>query len=181
MARIEYIERDAMTPQQGEVYDEAKAMGGPVGGPYYAYIYTPEIFRQSQILRDCLQNGPLSGRERQIVNMVIARHWDARYPWFAQVRGALGVGIERDIIDAINARIEPKLADPREAACYRVANEMLATHRLSDTTYKEAEAALGLTDLIYAVTMVGQFTMTCTTANAFEIAPPADQPVPLIE
>jgi hypothetical protein len=179
MARIQYIDREAMNPQQAEVYDEAKAMGGPTGGPYYAYAYTPEIFRQSQHLRHCIQNGPLSGRERQIVNMAIARHWDARYPWFAQVRGALEVGVEREVVDAINAKRKPNLSDAREAACYAVASEMLATHRIADATYANAEKVLGLTDLIYAVTMVGQFTMTCTTANAFEIDPPADQPVPL--
>lgn len=179
MARIDYIDRDDMNPQQAEVYDEAKEMGGPVGGPYYAYAYTPEIFRQSQHLRHCIQNGPLNGRERQIINLVIARHWDARYPWFAQVRGALAVGLEREIIDAINAKQAPALADAREKACYAVASEMLSTHRLSDATYQNAESTLGLTDLIYAATMVGQFTMTCTTANTFEIDPPADQPVPL--
>ncbi|MEK9662596.1 MAG: hypothetical protein VW644_12835 [Alphaproteobacteria bacterium] len=181
MARIDYIDRENMNAEQAAAYDEAKEMGGPVGGPYYAYAYTPAIFRQSQHLRDCIQNGPLSGRERQIVNLVIARHWDARYPWFAQVRGALAVGLEREVIDAINARQAPQLADAREAACYAVAHEMLETHRLSDATYANAETTLGLTDLIYAATQVGQFTMTCTTANAFEIDPPADQPVPLAE
>jgi 4-carboxymuconolactone decarboxylase len=181
MARIKYLDREAMSPQQAEVYDEAKELGGPVGGPYYAYIYTPEIFRQSQHLRHCMQQGPLTGREKQFVNIVIARHWDARYPWFAQVRGALQVGLDREIIDAVNARQKPALADPREAACYAVASEMLATHRISDATYRNAEKVLGLTDLIYTVTMVGQFSMTCTTANAFEIDPPADQPIPLTE
>ena len=66
-------------------------------------------------------------------------------------------------------------------ACFSIAHEMLATHRLSDKTYDTALAALGLDDLIYAATMVGQFTMTCTTANAFDIDPPADAPIPLIE
>lgn len=181
MARIKFIEREAMSPEQADVFDEAKALGGPTGGPYYAYIYTPEIFRRSQHLRDTIQKGPLTGREKQLVNIVIARHWDARYPWFAQVRGALEVGLDRAIIDAVNAKKKPTLADAREAACYAVASEILATHRLSDATYKNAEKVLGLTDLIYAVTMVGQFSMTCCTANAFEIAPPADQPVPLAE
>lgn len=181
MARITYIDRDDMNPQQAEVYDEAKEIGGPVGGPYFAYINTPEIFRQSQHLRHAIQNGPLSGRERQLINMAIARHWNARYPWFAQVRGALAVGVEQENIDAINARQEPALSDAREKACFSLAREMLATTRLSDATYAAAENALGLTDMIYAVTMIGQFTMTCTTANAFEIDPPADQPVPLAE
>lgn len=34
MARIEILKREDMNEAQGEVYDEAQAAGGPVGGPY---------------------------------------------------------------------------------------------------------------------------------------------------
>lgn len=170
-----------MNEAQGAVYDEAKASGGPVGGPYYAYIRIPELMRQSQNLRACLHGGPLSGRERQIINLTVARHWDAKYPWVAQVRGAVAVGLDEDIIDAINAGGAPQLDDPREQAVYSVARELLGERRLSDATYASAEASLGLEDLVAAVANVGQFSMTCCTANAFEIDPPADAPKPLID
>ncbi|NNE86169.1 MAG: hypothetical protein HKN28_19565 [Alphaproteobacteria bacterium] len=179
MTRIEILNRDNMDAAQGEVYDEAKANGGPVGGPYYAYIRIPELMRQSQNLRACLHGGPLSGRERQIINLLVARHWSARYPWFAQARGSLAVGLDREIIDAINVNKVPQLDDPREQAVYSVAQELLTRQKLSDASYAAAEASLGLTDLIAAVANVGQFGMTCCTANAFEIDPPDDDPIPL--
>ena len=94
MARIPTIERAAMNAEQARVYDAAKQSGGPVGGPYYAYIRLPKLFEASQNLRGCLAAGPLSKREQQIVNLVVARHWGARYPWFAQVRGSLGGSTE---------------------------------------------------------------------------------------
>ena len=47
--------------------------------------------------------------------------------------------------------------------------------------YAAAEASLGLVDLVAAVASVGQFAMTCCTANAFEIDPPADAPIPLAD
>ncbi len=181
MTRIEILKREDMNDAQGEVYDEAQAGAGPVGGPYYAYIRIPELMRQSQKLRACLHSGPLSGRERQIINLVVARHWGAKYPWFAQARGALEVGLDREIIDAINANDAPQLDDPREQAVHAVARELLAEQHLSDATYAAAEASLGLDDLIAAVANVGQFGMTCCTANAFEIDPPADVPIPLAD
>ncbi len=181
MTRIEILSREDMNEAQGAVFDEAKASGGPVGGPYYAYIRIPELMRQSQALRACLQSGPLSGRERQIINLVVARHWNAKYPWFAQARNALAVELDREIIDAINANQTPQLDDPREQAVYAVARELLVDQRLSDATYASAEAALGLEDLVAAVASVGQFAMTCCTANAFEIDPPADAPIPLAD
>ena len=181
MTRIEILKRENMNAAQGEVYDETQANGGPVGGPYYAYIRIPELMRRSQSLRACLHDGPLSGRERQIINLAVARHWGAKYPWFAQARGALAVGLERETIDAINTNAVPQLDDPREQAVYKVARELLAERFLSGATYAAAEASLGLEDLVAAVATVGQFGMTCCTANAFEIDPPADAPIPLAD
>ena len=181
MTRIEILTREDMNEAQGAVYDEAQAGGGPVGGPYYAYIRIPELMRQAQSLRACLHSGPLSGRERQIINLVVARHWGAKYPWFAQARSSLAVGLDREIIDAINAGDAPQLNDPREQAVYTVARELLTDQALSDVTYTAAEASLGLEDLVAAVANVGQFGMTCCTANAFEIDPPDDAPIPLAD
>ena len=181
MTRIEILSREDMNEAQGAVYDEAKAGAGPVGGPYYAYIRIPELMRQSQALRACLQSGPLSGRERQIINLVVARHWNAKYPWFAQARNALDVDLDREIIDAINANETPQLADAREQAVYAVAHELMVEQKLSNATYDSAEEALGLEDLVAAVASVGQFAMTCCATNAFEIDPPPDAPIPLVD
>ena len=132
-----------------------------------------------QDLRQCLQNGPLSARERQIAHLVIARHWGAKYPWFAQVGTSLAAGVEQNIIDAINTRNDPGFNDPREQAAYGVAKELLADHGLSDATYAAAEKALGLDDLVALVVTVGQFSTTCCTTNAFDVSPPDDAPTPL--
>jgi 4-carboxymuconolactone decarboxylase len=115
------------------------------------------------------------------VNLVIARHWNARYPWFAQVRGSLAVGIEQAVIDAINARKTPSLADARERTCFAVARELLADKGLSDKTYAAAELALGLEGLVALVASTGSFSMTCLTANTFAIDPPPANPTPLAE
>jgi hypothetical protein len=69
--------------------------------------------------------------------------------------------------------------NPRERACFAVSSELLATQRVSDKTYAEAEKALGLTDLIALVATTGSFSMTCMTSNAFEVGAPADAPTPL--
>jgi len=181
MTRIAIIDRADMNAEQARVYDAAKQSGGPVGGPYYAYIRVPKLFEASQNLRACLASGPLSRREQQIVNLVIARHWNARYPWFAQARASLTVGIPQAVIDAVNARKTPELADARERTCYVVAKELLANKGLSDETYAAAEKTMGLPDLVALVAMTGSFSTTCLTANTFQVSPPADNPTPLAE
>ena len=179
MTRIAIIDRAAMNAEQARVYDAAKNAGGVTGGPYYAYIRLPKLFEASQNLRTVLFSGPLSDRERQIANLVVARHWNSRYPWVAQVRGSLAVGLEQAVIDAINARKVPKLDDPRERTCFLVSSELLAKKFLSNETYAAAEKALGLEHLIALIATAGSFSMTCLTANTFEVDAPADAPTPL--
>jgi 4-carboxymuconolactone decarboxylase len=179
MARIAILDRGDMSAEQGRVYDAAKQSSGIVGGPYFAYIRLPKLFEACQNLRAALASGPLSARENQIVNLVVARHWNARYPWFAQVRRSLAVGIEQTVIDAINGHRDPGLADAREQTCWTVARDLLANQGLSDETYAAAEKTMGLDGLVALVASIGSFSMTCMTANTFGIDPPAANPTPL--
>jgi 4-carboxymuconolactone decarboxylase len=181
MTRIAIIDRADMNAEQARVYDTAKQSSGIVGGPYHAYIRLPKLFEACQNLRACLSSGPLSRREQQIVNLVVARHWNARYPWFAQVRGSLAAGIDQAVIDAINARKTPSLADARERTCFVVASELLANKSLSDETYAAAEKTMGLECLVALVASTGSFSMTCLTAATFRIDPPPANPTPLAE
>jgi 4-carboxymuconolactone decarboxylase len=181
MTRIAILDRADMNDEQARVYDAAKQSSGIGGGPFYAYIRLPKLFEACQNLRESLSAGPLSQREQQIVNLVVARHWNARYPWFAQARRSLSVGIEQAVIDAINAHAIPNLSDPRERTCYVVARELLASKGLSDGTYAAAEKTMGLESLVALVASTGGFSMTCMTAGTFGIEPPAANPTPLAE
>ncbi len=179
MARIKILDRADMNAEQARVYDAAKQSSGIVGGPYYAYIRLPKLFEAAQNLRGSLSSGPLTAREQQIVNMTVARHWGARYPWCAQVRRSRAMGIDQSVIDAINARQTPNLSEAREKTCFTVVRELLANKGLSDDTYAAAEKTMGLESLVALVAAAGSFSMTCMTANTFGIEPPADNPTPL--
>ena len=181
MPRIAIIDRADMNAEQARVYDAAKQSSGIVGGPYLAYIRLPKLFEACQTLRASLASGPLSRREQQVVNLVVARHWNARYPWFAQVRGSLAVGIDQAVVDAINAQRTPTLPDARERTCFAVARELLANKGLSNESYAAAEKTMGLESLVALVAAIGSFSMTCLTAVTFGVDPPADNPTPLAE
>ena len=171
MTRIKVLKREEMTDEQGRVYDEAKAAGGPVGGPYWAYVRNPRLMRASQEMGNCLRESPLSARERQIAVLTAVRHWNAKYPWAAQVRASLAAGVDQATIDAINARRAPPLKDPRERMAYEVAKELLGNRGLTDATYGAAEKVFKLEELIALVAVVGQFSMVSCTANAFDLTP----------
>jgi len=181
MARIAILDRGDMNAEQARVYDTAKQSSGIVGGPYYAYIRLPKLFEACQTCAPLCHPGRYRRENNRLLNLVVARHWNARYPWFAQVRRSLSVGIAQGVIDAINAHGNPSLADTREHTCLVVARELLARKSLGDETYSAAEKTMGLESLVALVASIGSFSMTCMTANTFGIDPPAANPTPLAE
>ncbi|HXQ49962.1 MAG TPA: hypothetical protein VN802_02610 [Stellaceae bacterium] len=174
MTRLRVLSRAEMNDEQGRVFDEIKAAGGPVGGPYWAYIRNPKLMRIAQDMGNCIRASSLSGRERQIAVLTVVRHWGAKYPWAAQARASVAAGLDQETIDAINAKKTPKLTDPREKLAHEVAKELLANHGLSDATNAAAEKAFKLEELVALVAAIGQFSMVCCTANAFDLTPTDD-------
>ncbi len=176
MTRIHVLSRDEMNEEQGTLYDTVKEEGGPLGGPYWAYIRYPKLMRQAQDISNVLGQGGLSKRERQIAVMAIIRFWGAEYPWAVQTRGALNIGLEQEIIDAINSGGTPDLSDPREKASYDLTVELLNNRKLSQETFDRASGLFNEKELVSLIASIGQFSMTCLTTIAYDCTPPDDVP-----
>ena len=180
MTRIAILTEDDMNDEQKSVIEDSKASGQPHGGPFWAYIRNPKLMRIVQDTGRCLAEGTLTPNEQSIIVLTVARHWSANYPWAVQVRNALKIGLGEDVIDAINGRAQLPTDDARENLVHRLANELLTDQGLSDASYGDAEAALTTEELVTVIARIGSFSMTCCTANAFDITPPDDVPARLL-
>jgi 4-carboxymuconolactone decarboxylase len=179
MTRIAILTPDDMNDEQRAVIEASKAAGKPHGGPFWAYIRKPKLMQALHNMTDCIADSTLSAREQQIVTLTVARFWNAKYPWAAQSRNGLKAGLTQNEIGAINARAALPTENKRELLVHKIAGELLANKSLSDATYAAAEAAFSTEELVALVARVGSFSMTCCTANAFDITPPDDAPVKL--
>ena len=176
MTRIAILKPDDMNHEQRAVIAASKANGKPYGGPFWAYVRNPKLMQSLHNLADSIADSTLSAREQQIVTLTVARFWGAKYPWAAQCRNGLKVGLTQQEIDAINSRASLPTKDKRELLAHQIAKELLADKGLSDATYATAEATFSTEELVALVARVGSFSMTCCTANAFDITPPDDAP-----
>lgn len=176
MTRIAILSEDEMTEEQKAVIAASKEAGRPHGGPFWAYIRHPKLMEAVQATGSAIGAGALTQREQQIATLTVARFWGAAYPWAVQVRNSLKIGLTQDIVDAINARSALPTDDARELMAHRVANELLADHGLSDETYKAAEDTFSTDEMVTLVARIGSFSMTCCTANAFDLTPPDAAP-----
>ncbi|MBT5048490.1 MAG: hypothetical protein HOM58_08295 [Rhodospirillaceae bacterium] len=180
MTRITILSSDDMNDEQKAVIEASKASGKPHGGPFWAYIRHPKLMQNVQDTGGLIAGSTLSAREQQIATLTVARFWSANYPWAVQVRNGLKVGLSEEEINALNNRSALPTDDNRELLAHQVANELLADKGLSDATYAAAEDAYTTEELVALVARVGSFSMTCCTANAFDITPPDDAPSRLV-
>jgi 4-carboxymuconolactone decarboxylase len=176
MTRIAILTPDDMNDEQRAVIAASKANGKPYGGPFWAYIRNPKLMQSLHNMADYIADSTLSAREQQIVTLTVARFWGAKYPWAAQCRNGLKVGLTQEEIDAINARGALPTAAKRELLAHQIAKELLADKGLCDATYASAAASFSTEELVALVARIGSFSMTCCTANAFDITPPDDAP-----
>jgi hypothetical protein len=67
------------------------------------YAYSPGLWQVHNASSAHLLDCSLTPAQVRIVSLMTARHWSAAYPWSAQAAMALAAGVDRAVIEAINA------------------------------------------------------------------------------
>ena len=175
MSRIPVLSRNEMDAEQQKVYDETVATTGRVGrGPSVGYAYSPGLWQVHNASSAHLLYCSLTPAQVRIVSLMTARHWSAAYPWSAQATMALAAGVDRAVIEAINAGEQPKFTDSADEMMHAVARELLATGSLGDDSFKAAESRLGYQRLADVVGVIGHFSTTAMMANVVGAEVPTD-------
>ncbi len=178
MTRIPALTREEMDDEQQRVYDATVAATGRVGrGPAVGYAYAPGMWENNNAATAYFEgNCSLTLPQLRLAALLVARRWNAAYPWAAQARMALEAGLERSVVDAVNARGEPDFASREDRAVHDAARELLETGTLGDAGFAAAEAVLGYRRLADLVGAIGHFCKTAMMANVVGAEPPPDWP-----
>ncbi len=177
MSRIPTLTRDEMDDEQKRVYDDTAATTGRIGrGPAVGYAYAPGMWENNNAATAYFENCSLTQPQLRMVALLTARHWNAAYPWAAQARMALEAGLERSVVDAVNAREQPSFASRDDEVIHAAAREVLETGTLGDAGFKAAEKTLGYRRLADLVGVIGHFCKTAMMANVVGAETPAEWP-----
>jgi 4-carboxymuconolactone decarboxylase len=176
MNRLIDLPPEKRTAEQKTVFDKLTAGRGRILGPYKVWIHSPTVAAGMEHIGTYLnKRGSLSAREVEIGILVIARHWDAAYVRQAHVRLGKEVGLSDEIIAAVLAGQDPKLADPHERAVHRFAAALTAGAKLGDTEFAEIEKALGRDGIAEVLVLLGYYTSVCLAMKVHEVPIPAQQ------
>ncbi len=181
MSRMPVLSRDEMDAEQQKVHDAILATTGRVGrGPSIGYAYSPGLWQNHNASSAHIGNCSLTPVQVRIVSLMTVRHWNAAYPWSAQAGTALAAGVDRAVVEAINAGEQPDFTDSADKVVHAVARELLATGSLGDEVFTAAEATIGSRRLADVVGVIGHFCTTAMMANVAGAEPPADAPSQII-
>jgi 4-carboxymuconolactone decarboxylase len=162
------------------VVNSARAVTNTTGnGPFNTLLRTPEVGELSQQLGNAIRfSSGLSGRLREMATLMAGRSWTSTYEWYAHARYALDEGIDETVVAAIAEHRAPdRMAMTAEdAMVWRVADELLYTRRITDTTYAEALAVLGDRRLLSSATIAAYYEYVSMLLNVDRYPLPADAP-----
>ncbi len=182
MSRLPFPTPDAMSDEQRRIHDEM--VSGPRGTappPQMIWLHAPKFCDSAQkVGAFCRYGTTLPTALSELAILVVGRHWQADFEWWAHARIAREHGLPEPIIEAVRLGQVPDFTgqDPRAEAIYSAVKEMMETHRLSQASYDKAHAALGSEALVEIVGIAGYYCLVSLTLNVFDIkTPDASTPV----
>ena len=161
-----------MNDRQKDVFDKISLNGGRIGGPYIAYMRTPEFMELNQKMGNTLRSNNLKVKLRLLTAITVIRYWGAEFPWAMNARDAANEGISQEIIDTINKGKRPILKDPAEQLVFDFTTELLEARNVSDQTYKLASKLLDEESLVCLIETIGFYSMVCMTAICIRVQAP---------
>jgi 4-carboxymuconolactone decarboxylase len=170
-----------LSPEQSEV--ARSILAGPrrsLDGPFRAWLRSPIPAERLQNLGEYVRfDNVLPRRLSELAILITARHWTARFEWYAHHKLALEAGLDPAVAAAIAADRVPDPMAADERAVYDFATELHRTGRVGDAAYDVALAAFGEQGLVDLIGICGYYTIVAMTLNVAEVTLPEGEALPL--
>jgi len=174
LTRPPVLNLGALSADQRRVHDAI--LSGPRGvveGPLRVWLQSPGLAQEAQALGAyCRYGSSLAPGLSELAILVVGAHWQSGFEWHVHAPIALDAGVDPAAVEAIRRGETADFSDLPARAVYDFAVELLRTRAVSDTTYANAVAALGVQGAVDLVGILGYYTLICMTINAFHIPVP---------
>jgi 4-carboxymuconolactone decarboxylase len=172
---------EAMTPAQRTVADAIVA--GPrksMGGPFNAWLRSPAMAdKLQQVGAEVRYRSSLPGRLNEFAILITARHWNAKYEWYAHYPLAVAAGLSPAVAADLAKGRHPRGMAADETAVYDFCTELRRDKKVSDKTYAAVQTRLGDQGVIDLIAVSGYYDLVSMTLNVAQVATPNDGALPL--
>ncbi len=171
MPRLPELSYDALDEKQKKVHDGiASGPRGSVRGPFSMLLHSPHLAERVSELGEFVHyRCAVPQKLRELVVLIIARHWTSDYEWAAHEPPARKAGLTDAVVEALRRGERPDFDDPAEAEIYDFCTELLRTGRVSDEVFAPVNERLGDAATVDLVGLIGHYCLVAMTINVFEI------------
>ncbi len=174
MARIAPVTDRNEVPEGYHPTFDRMAGTFPSGSLPFYLLRSPEAAGHLLALTDSIRlRSNIPAKQRIIVTLATARHFDCAYEWPAFVRLAAGAGIDTKTVDAIGHGRALDGLDAEDTLLIRFSRELLRDHRVSDETFSAAKERYGEQGVLELSIQIGLYALVACTANVIELEPPS--------
>jgi len=179
--RFPELAREDMTPAQNQVADAiVSGPRGSIRGPFNAWLRSPELADRMQRVGEHLRfHSSVPRKLNEFAILITARHWDAKYEWYAHYPLAIQAGLKPGIAADLAQGRRPAGMGPDETVVYDFSTELRRDKRVGDKTYAAAKALLGDQGIVDLIAVNGYYDLVSMTLNVAEVATPPDGALPL--
>jgi len=129
-----------------------------VYGPFVPLLRSPDLLERMARVGEYLRfDSALDSRIRELATCVAARHVSNQFEWTMHAPLAIKAGVAPEAIEALRQGATPHALAPDEHDAVDFVRELLATHGVSDLTYRAALARWGERGIVELTALVGYF------------------------
>ncbi len=160
MARVPYLSRDDLRPDDRQIFDDLMAERGEVLNLFRALANTPEALRRLLPYSTYVRfQTTLDPHLRELAILTVGRITGAEYEYTYHWNAARGLGIPRDKLDALAEYEHAPAFTAEERAVIRYSVEATRSVRVSDPTFEALRGFLETRQIVELVEVVAYYNM----------------------
>jgi 4-carboxymuconolactone decarboxylase len=182
MARIPYVTREQLKPEDQKYFDEIVGSRGGIRGPYGVLLHSPDLAARVANTGAYVRfNFDVPESLKEVVILTTAREIKSQYEFTAHARLAREAKVSEDTIRAIADGTAPKGLSGDEELVVKYTQELLRNHKLSDATFNAAKNRFGVQKTVELTALIGHYLLVGQVLAAFdvELAPGTKPELPI--
>ena len=170
MARLGYVSRTDLPPEEQPIYDHIEATRDKVLNVFRAMLKSPGAAEAVAAVGEYIRyKSRLDPVVREIATLMTAREHDNEYEWAQHLPLARQAGVSEQAIEAIRSGRAPMGIPAKEGVFAQAAKELIRDGTLGDRTFQAIEHLLGPAQTIDLIVLVGYYTMLSGVIRALGV------------
>jgi 4-carboxymuconolactone decarboxylase len=172
--RFRPLQYEELTPAQQTLVDDVlKGERASLDGPFNVLLRSPEMGDLAQKLGAHVRfHSSLPRKLNEFAILIVGRHWNAQFEWYAHRQYALQAGLNPAVIDALAAGQRPVMQKDEETV-YNFCTELLNTKQVSDAAYQAAKSEFGEKGVVDLIGVMGYYDFVSMLLNVDRYPLPA--------